>query len=476
MKGSLWLHKWAPLVGGALLVFGAGCPSDDNGNGIEPDAEDPDAATDPDADDDPDAAVDVERAGFANVSDVDVVDESGDLVEVGALTKLHFYEEDTGEGLVTYDGDYCTVTQFGAGEYGPPAVDEGAIDIEGTEIGLVGGNGFTCEYNDEYDRYRCTLESDDEATMTIAEECQGIGIGGGCIGDDNVVLTIDGVDLDETHNLEGSWVSVDGFDSASINDGGPYEVLDVSEDGGDTIVQLPEDAVDSDDSTEDGAGDGEGYYRFTIGDEGTSEEFLAIEDGFEFLSGDDVEDQDDFVTVTGQDTTEYLEDFDVSLFPLGQEFVLASGFEGDIPYLQVQDFLTQAFIDDGYHEDEVRFSCDEEAGDEDGDCHEGITDDEIDDELGRTAVVVHGRTTDDDDGDFGDAETRVEFECIASEEDERTAVVSEGALGAILDAEPTFVETNVSYVEAAAASGGDVDVKVGHTVRSVNEVGEEDDE
>lgn len=451
MTQSLLFRSTAPLAGGLALILAAGCPSDDND--VEPDAEpeEPDADPDaPDADPDPDAEPTPEdREGLAAITDVDVLDDGGSVIETGARTDIRFFEPGTGDGEVTHDGDYCTVTTFEDGEYGPAGLNEGPVEIAGTESGVEADGSFTCEYYDG--GYECVM--DDDADQDITAEGTDDGFGP-FPGDETIEVTFEDKDDFDGFDLVGGWAYFEGFDDGNLNE--TYFPIVGQENN---QVEIDSDLLGDD---RDATTDGDGEYKFVIG-----HDTFAENPQDDFLVGDDVD--NDVVTVAAEDTSDYVENFDVGLFPLGDGMVLTSGDTGDedIPYLQVEEFLT-----DEDHGDlpEVRFSCDDEVGNEDGECHQGLDEGDFDD-LGDTAFVVSGRTTDDDDGDFGEADTRAEFECAFP--DAQLAEVSDEAIEYILATEPTFVETQVSYLETAEASDGDVTVKVGHTLESVNEVAEE---
>lgn len=422
-------RRLTPAVGGFALAVAAACGGDDEGADPEVDAELPD---DIDADvSEADAATDAEppaeldpREGNALFLQTTVFAPDGTPAAGGPAQEVEYIDPTTGDGSVVVDEGLngCSVTTFSEGDQPPTQVDEGPITLTGANLGDEDGT-ITCAFADEAGGYSCTLAVGEDADLDISGE------------NDTVVLTIDDSQVATTHDLAGSWVVVGGLAEEALNDA-PYPVVGSEQDGDDSRFFLATDIV-GDGETEELENPGEGAFAFTI-DPGP---FPANLDAGLLFDASDPE--TDSVTAVGGDT-DNIDPYELDTFPLGTGMELASGTEDDVPYLQPHEFLAS---EDHSELEEVRFSCASDVGNEDGVCDENVDLGDLD---GITALVVVGETTDvpvedlTDPADplgVDDRENWAEFECIFTDNE---VSVSDAVIDAILDTDPTMVQTGVN--------------------------------
>lgn len=436
MRGSSHLRYVASALGGTALAFAAACGNDDDGG--QPDAEaSGDAGPTVDAADIGPPEMD-DREGRAYVTEILEITNPGGEDFSGADVDIEVTDPETNEGDTAFENENCTVTTFEPGQE-PTLVDERNIYIDNTLVGREGA--FGCGLDEAAGQFGCLmLTPAGEVTMNA----EGFEV-------DNV----DVIDVEvENANFEdyvfgSGFALLSGFDNDFLNQA-PFPILSNDDT---TVTLLDPLGILSGDSAEADAGS----YTFVIGEGPFPGNQQPLFEG---------DPDGEARVIVGKFPSFNMNDFLVEAYPLGAELELRGGDEDGEPFLQPHEFLV-----DHADDTDVHFSCEEHEGQ--GQCVRGDANFDLEDLPGDTALIVSGATTDADlvgarDFELPPAETEyARFECTFR--DEQTATIPEDAIGAILDTDPSRVETRVTFANGAEVANEEepfnrIDVFVGHSL------------
>lgn len=412
-------------AGLALSAFGCG---DDDGGGNRPDARPQADATEgnPDA-----GGGGLLRSGTIAVTEASISNNLG-VAFSGPLVRVGFSDTTSGNAPAPVDGfdsviNNCVIQVWDVGTHeAADAVDEGPVQVEGTENGT-----FACNFIAAAGDYVCQ-----STTATIAAgSANGAVIEG--TGTDTLVLP-DGI---ADPSMKGMYIRLSGFgDGATALPEATFPIINVTlADGPDTLTLfgVPTEYA--------GTGDADSIYATFVG-------VGPVPTGAQFLLGND--DQIDVTKPAGDVVGAISESFTAH----GQGFTLTDDAATDkylpstIPVTAPADAV------------EVNFTC----GDTCGDVGTGGTPGTI------NAIVINGETTDGDTGGvlnpsdpMPDPVTQyATFTCAFISQD--TATLSADMMAAILGTNPTRIQTSVGRYRGAIIEADDgsysVNVLQGHSI------------